>query len=167
MSENPILHPFQAWEATFCQKNHNGSTLGYIHILVAGTRTRSVMWSLYLYIVWSDEGTLLEYPAHLRRSRNFHLYARLLIGVWCRHFWKYILYVQYCIFRYIYVMEMLLRDGGFWRRMHHKTALILIIASLTHCVTLVIIFSYLHQDKILYVFKEILFEKKHYDKCSL
>jgi hypothetical protein len=25
-------------------------------------------------------GTLLEYPAHMRRSRNFHLYARLLLG---------------------------------------------------------------------------------------
>ncbi len=55
---------------------------------------------------------------------------------------------------------MFLRDGVFCKRVHHKTALILIIASLTQCVTLVIIFSYLHHDKILYVLKEILIEKK-------
>ncbi len=44
-------------------------------------------------------------------------------------------------------MEMLLRDGGFSKRVHHKTELILISASLTQCVTSVIVFSQLHQDK--------------------
>ncbi len=117
-----------------------------LHILVGGTRARSVMWSLHIYIVWSDMGTLLEYPAHLRRSRNFHLYARLIlvsgIGI-SGNTW----YMYYCIFRFICVLKMLIRDGVFCKRVHHKTALILISASLTRCLTLVIVFSQLHQDK--------------------
>ncbi len=66
-----------------------------LHLLVAGTRRRSIMWSLHIYCV-------------IRHGNTWYMY--------------------YYIFRFICVLKMLLRDGVFCKRVHHKTAITLITA---------------------------------------
>ncbi len=91
---------------SYILSNKSKSFYPSLHILIAGTRTRSVMWSLHIYCV-IRQGNVVGISCAFASQQEFPFVCPLNIGVWYRYFWKYII---------LYISDhMCVEDVATWR----------------------------------------------------